>query len=45
MLSALPTQTSPALNFKKLGVLSFVGPRLIFPMLIVAIAAVFERGT
>ena len=41
----LPTQTSPERRVKNLGVLSSVVPKFISPMVIVAVAAVFERGT
>ena len=45
VFSTLPTQTRPERSVKNLGVLSFVVPKLISLILIVAIAAVFERGT
>jgi hypothetical protein len=45
VFSELPTHTRPERNVKKRGVLSFVVPKLISPILIWAIAAVFERGT
>ena len=45
VLFALPTQTRPERNVKNFVVLSFVAPTFISPILIVAIAAVFERGT
>ena len=45
VFSVLPTQTRPERRVKKRGVLSFVVPKLISPILIVAIAAVLERGT
>ena len=41
----LPTQTNPVRSVRNLGVLSFVAPKFTSPMLIVAVAAVFERGT
>ena len=41
----LPTQTSPERRVRNFGVLSLVAPKFISPILIVAIAAVFERGT
>ena len=45
VFSELPTQTRPERRVKKRGVLSFVVPKFISPILIVAIAAVLERGT
>ena len=45
VFATLPTQTSPERSVKNLGVLSFVDPKLTSPILIVAIAAVLERGT
>ena len=41
----LPTQTRPGRRLKKRGVLSFVAPRFTSSIVIVAVAAVFERGT
>ena len=45
VFSELPTHTRPARKVKNLGVASFVGPKLISDRLIVAVAAVLERGT
>ena len=45
VFSALPTHTSPVRSVKNFVVLSFVIPTSISPILIVAVAAVFERGT
>ena len=45
VLSELPTTTNPFCNVKNLVVASFVVPTFISPILIFAIAAVFERGT
>ena len=45
VFSELPTQTRPERRVKNLGVLSLVVPTFTSLMLIVAIAAVFERGT
>ena len=45
VFAILPTHTSPERSVRNLGVLSFVLPKFISPILIVAIAAVFERGT
>ena len=45
VFSELPTQISPDWSVMKFGVASVVGPRFTSDMLIVALAAVFERGT
>ena len=45
VFSALPTQTRPERRVKNFVVLSLVGPTFISPIVIVAVAAVFERGT
>ena len=45
VFSTLPIQTSPARSFKNLGVASVVVPKSTSPNLIVAVAAVLERGT
>ena len=45
VFSELPTQTSPARSLKNFVVLSFVAPTFISLNRIVAVAAVFERGT
>ena len=45
VFSLLPTHIRPALSERNLGVASVVGPRSISSILIVAIAALFERGT
>ena len=45
VLLAAPTHTRPARRVKNFVVLSLVAPTFISPNFIVAIAAVFERGT
>ena len=45
VLSLLPTHTRPALNERNLGVASVVGPKSISSIFIVAVAALFDRGT
>ena len=45
VFSALPTHTRPARSLKNFVVLSLVVPTFISLKLIVAVAAVFERGT
>ena len=44
VFSTLPIQTSPERSFKVFGVASVVGPKSTSPNLIVAVAAVLERG-
>ena len=45
VFSTLPTQTRPERRVKNFVVLLLVGPTFISPIVIVAVAAVFERGT
>ena len=45
MLSTLPIQISPERSFIDFGVASVVVPKSTSPILIVAVAAVLERGT
>ena len=44
VFSMFPIQTSPERSFKVFGVASVVGPKSTSPNLIVAVAAVLERG-
>ena len=45
VFSAFPTHTKPDRNVRNFGVLSVVVPKFISLIRIVAVAAVFERGT
>ena len=44
VFSTFPIQTIPERSFKVFGVASVVGPKSTSPNLIVAVAAVLERG-
>ena len=45
VFSLLPTHTRPGLSERNLGEASVVGPKSISSILIVAVAALLERGT